>query len=1005
MLALWMLAFAVPEGMITAHAEQQPVENMTNVVVFAHFKGDGNKEYFNKALGNYTHVGKKIKELYAGDYGRSFQNYMKTVSGEKLNVNTIFPQMDASGNVTAYELPYSLKQAQENNIDYNIITDILNNANLKITEDTDQNRDGAVDNLTVIMVGSAGNTGASMPSLYPHQNSYPGDVKLNGKYVRNYNMLNTDRMLGTGNGTADESGLIIHEFLHSLGYPDLYRKANEDYPVYTWDIMGQSSKYVCWPLAYMRMHFSKWTDLPELTSSKSGVKIEKANDAVILKAPGNPYELFVVESRVQRDRNDINTLDSGIGGSGLIVYRIDTTVNALSNQFGKTGVYIFRENAAKTKEAVMKKAAHTGGTVGRSEKGATLEEGALSYSDGSNSCVEISNISFNKDTGEASFDVSMPDASEYDLWQDTVFPEGSRLAACTVSGTPYAVGVSGKSVQLYKYRDGGWTAQGSAYSSKNAIEDMQLLECDGRMILLYITDANEDQYGYKESLKTLFYDPSGGCKEGPSQTLTGEGNEFQSFSADTMGGDVYVNYVSNGYKTATIAKIDGDRFENIKDYINVSSGMYGSPVITAEGGAVYYGIRNAANQNEIELWKYEGTQHTALQSPGSSGAYNIKSHNGRLYCTFGSNQKLEVKLYDASSDSWGGYAARDVDSFELEMAIAQGNLYIVTKPSSGTSGDKKLRVYALQEVDGTAELKQEGEPVAIPSSGGGYGLIASKDNLFTYYISESGEAAVSRKTTVNRLLSLTVKPPSKLSYIKGDTVDESGLEVTANYVNNSRTLSRSEYTVNGFNADKAGVRTAAISYGGLENTFTYQVFEQVTFQKASQTITGRSAFSRVFGSSSFNLGASAKTKITYKSGNSSIAVVSASGTVTFRNPGETYIYVKAAESENYKAAEKKVRISSYLKTPSLNVSNAKGRKAKLVWGKTPGATKYQIYVRKPGKKNYVKLTEKKSNVTRYTNSKLKKRKTYQYKVRAYRVVNGKTVYSSFSPVRSVRIKK
>ena len=40
----------------------------------------------------------------------------------------------------------------------------------------------------------------------------------------------------------------------------------------------------------------------------------------------------------------------------------------------------------------------------------------------------------------------------------------------------------------------------------------------------------------------------------------------------------------------------------------------------------------------------------------------------------------------------------------------------------------------------------------------------------------------------------------------------------------------------------------------------------------------------------------------------------------------------------------------------------------------------------------------------YTNKKLTSKKTYYYKVRAYRVVNGKKVYSGYSKVKGVKIK-
>ena len=69
----------------------------------------------------------------------------------------------------------------------------------------------------------------------------------------------------------------------------------------------------------------------------------KGNQAYILKSPLNEYELFVVEFRKKSE--DMDHLDRVIGHSGVIIYRVDTTVTGLSNNKGKTGIYVFREES------------------------------------------------------------------------------------------------------------------------------------------------------------------------------------------------------------------------------------------------------------------------------------------------------------------------------------------------------------------------------------------------------------------------------------------------------------------------------------------------------------------------------------------------------------------------------------------------------------------------------------------------------------------------------------
>lgn len=173
--------------------------------------------------------------------------------------------------------------------------------------------------------------------------------------------------------------------------------------------------------------------------------------------------------------------------------------------------------------------------------------------------------------------------------------------------------------------------------------------------------------------------------------------------------------------------------------------------------------------------------------------------------------------------------------------------------------------------------------------------------------------------------------------------------------------------------------------------------------KTSQNIEAPSSISRTFGSSSFNLGAEAKTALTYKSSNAAIASVSQTGQVTFKNPGTAIITLTAEETNAYFAENAKVTVKSTLKTPSLTAKKASKTSIKLSWTKSSGASGYQIYKYNPSKKKYVKAATKSYRVCATTNKKLKRHRKHYYKIRAYRIVNGKYVYSSFSPVKSVKL--
>lgn len=93
-----------------------------------------------------------------------------------------------------------------------------------------------------------------------------------------------------------------------------------------------------------------------------------------------------------------------------------------------------------------------------------------------------------------------------------------------------------------------------------------------------------------------------------------------------------------------------------------------------------------------------------------------------------------------------------------------------------------------------------------------------------------------------------------------------------------------------------------------------------------------------------------------------------------------------------------------LKKPAIKVTAGK-KKATIKWGKISGANGYVVYraTSKSGKYKAVTTIKSGSKIS-YTNKNLKKGKQYFYKVRAYRTVSGKKVYSSYSAYKAVRVK-
>lgn len=92
-------------------------------------------------------------------------------------------------------------------------------------------------------------------------------------------------------------------------------------------------------------------------------------------------------------------------------------------------------------------------------------------------------------------------------------------------------------------------------------------------------------------------------------------------------------------------------------------------------------------------------------------------------------------------------------------------------------------------------------------------------------------------------------------------------------------------------------------------------------------------------------------------------------------------------------------------TLSKAVNNKKGT-ATVSWKRDKSVTGYELYCSTKKSSGYkLEKTITKNSTTSYADKKLKKGKTYYYKIRAYKTVNGKKVYGSYSSVKSVKINK
>ena len=141
----------------------------------------------------------------------------------------------------------------------------------------------------------------------------------------------------------------------------------------------------------------------------------------------------------------------------------------------------------------------------------------------------------------------------------------------------------------------------------------------------------------------------------------------------------------------------------------------------------------------------------------------------------------------------------------------------------------------------------------------------------------------------------------------------------------------------------------------------------------------------------------------YSSSNKKVAKVSKKGQIKFVGVGTAVISVKASGTNNYNGASLSIKVNVIPKKPTVKVKAGKKRMI-ISYKKVKGASGYEIQysLKKSFKSGVKKINLKK---TKRTVKKLKRGKKYYVRVRAFKKVGKKKIYSNWSKVKSVKIKK
>ncbi|MDO4555821.1 MAG: DUF6273 domain-containing protein [Lachnospiraceae bacterium] len=249
-------------------------------------------------------------------------------------------------------------------------------------------------------------------------------------------------------------------------------------------------------------------------------------------------------------------------------------------------------------------------------------------------------------------------------------------------------------------------------------------------------------------------------------------------------------------------------------------------------------------------------------------------------------------------------------------------------------------------------------------------------------------------------------PGSKVNY--ASSVSSEGNVETSGYTVSSGELGgmRPALKLN-LSASNLYSYAGTVSSNGDSSSAAKSVANPVITKLKNQTITASSK-TVAYKAKAFSLKAKANGggKLSYKSSDENVAVVSSGGKVTVKNYGQTTITITAAAKGSYDSATKKITIKVVPKKMTLKkVTSTKKKRLTSQWTKDNSVTGYQMFL--STYKNFKKGTYErtyKASASKMNLTGLKSKKIYYVKIRAYKKVGTKNYFGPWSSTKKVKIK-
>lgn len=685
-------------------------KNITNVVIFVKHSNDPS-DIFNATsvdnTGQQWSNWKRIKKMYDegnGIYGNnSFSSYIWAVTEGTVKVTNYFPQEKADKNGV---LTLTLSRNSYGGSD--LVEEVIDAAaGGKIHLDTsacklDNQSSNVIDNLTIILQGDT--IGGRETAFH---STYAGAKTINGMRVFDYNIIPSGRLLPADAATGhvySEQGVIAHEFLHTLGLPDLYRRNDSvGQPVGIWDIMASVSPFLQYPLSYLRAR-QGWISMGNITQSGTytltAASETGGTKVFALRTPLSSSEFICLEYRKKNDFTT-GTFEQRIPSSGLLMYRVDPKVYSLTNGEGKNYIYVYRPGVTNPEAAgdtasnglnLVHNAA-LDGTAGKKSYGSTdlnadFTKNTLYYSDGSNSGIQISDVSISSDQKTLTFRVTFADYKDVISWEnmgDTVSNQciGDPFV-CTdpATGTVYAAfleevpgGGSSKQICVKKWDGAAWRQVGDKIAPVSWTSAAALAVCGGEVYLSYLDQSSQPVYSKLEN---------GSWKQVARHNVSYP--KYMQFAVD--GSNLYAAYEDSGrwkiYNLKSNSLVDS----------SLTAGDFSRPAMLASAGG-FYMVYADSNGGAARIQKYDrGSWSTVDTLPVQhTNMHQIAAQGGYLYAFAGGGEYGKetgvMAVFDGTG--WTNTTIPDMKQFNAASMAMVGNQVCLAYYDTGVNKVKLLQ--------------------------------------------------------------------------------------------------------------------------------------------------------------------------------------------------------------------------------------------------------------------------------------------------------------------------